>query len=137
MINSAINLSMFMLSLSFVIVCLLPFEWSRICACCLSFVYIKNWTNSENSSISQLRFLFVIYLRFIITLVKGMFDLQIDKKKKVCNCLLVHYILQKPVQDMAYARCLIFWLYILFLNSSFTCISGRDEYWKLVAKKYY
>ena len=26
--------------------------------------------------------LFVIYLRFIITLVKGMFDLQIDKKKK-------------------------------------------------------
>jgi hypothetical protein len=27
-------------------------------------------------------FPFVIYLRFIITLVKGMFDLQIDKKKK-------------------------------------------------------
>ena len=27
-------------------------------------------------------FLSVIYLRFIITLVKGMFDLQIDKKKK-------------------------------------------------------
>ena len=26
----------------------------------------------------------------------------------VCNCLLVQYILQKPVQDMAYARCLIF-----------------------------
>jgi hypothetical protein len=25
-------------------------------------------------------FLFVIYLRFIITLVKGMFDLKIDKK---------------------------------------------------------
>jgi hypothetical protein len=42
MINSAINLSMFMLSLSFVIlvVCLLPFDWSRICACCLLFVYI-------------------------------------------------------------------------------------------------
>jgi hypothetical protein len=34
------------------------------------FVYIKNWKNSENSSISQLCFLFVIYLRFIITLVK-------------------------------------------------------------------
>ena len=46
------------------------------------FVYAKNWKNSENSSISQLYFLFVIYLRFIITLVKGMFDLQIDKKKK-------------------------------------------------------
>ena len=27
-------------------------------------------------------FLSVIYFRFIITLVKGMFDLQIDKKKK-------------------------------------------------------
>jgi hypothetical protein len=26
--------------------------------------------------------LFVIYLKFLITLVKGMFDLQIDKKKK-------------------------------------------------------
>jgi hypothetical protein len=38
--------------------------------------------NSENSSISQLCFLSVIYFRFIITLVKGMFDLQIDKKKK-------------------------------------------------------
>ena len=45
-------------------------------------VYVKNWKNSENSSISQLCFLFVIYLRFIITLVKGMFDLQIDKKKE-------------------------------------------------------
>ena len=47
------------------------------------FVYVKNWKNSENSSISQLCFLSVIYLpvRFIITLVKGMFDLQIDKKK--------------------------------------------------------
>jgi hypothetical protein len=32
--------------------------------------------------VSQLCFLFVIYLRFIITLVKGMFDLQIDKNKK-------------------------------------------------------
>ena len=30
-------------------------------------------------------FLSVIYLRFIITLVKGMFDLQIDKKKKTKN----------------------------------------------------
>ena len=46
------------------------------------FVYVKNWKNSENSSISQLCFLFVIYFRFIITLVKGMFDFQIDKKKK-------------------------------------------------------
>ena len=46
------------------------------------FVYVKNWKNSENSSISQLCFLFLIYLRFIITLVKDMFDLQIDKKKK-------------------------------------------------------
>ena len=46
------------------------------------FVYVKNLKNSKNSSISQLCFLFVIYLRFIITLVKGMFDLQIDKKKK-------------------------------------------------------
>jgi hypothetical protein len=53
------------------------------------FVYVKNWKNSENSSLSQLCFLFVIYLRFIITLVKGMFDLQIDKykKQKTKNCL--------------------------------------------------
>jgi hypothetical protein len=34
------------------------------------FVYVKNWKNSENSSISQLCFLFLIYLRFIITLIK-------------------------------------------------------------------
>jgi hypothetical protein len=46
------------------------------------FVYVKNLKNSENSSISQLCFLFVIYLRFIITRVKGMFDLQIDKIQK-------------------------------------------------------
>ena len=46
------------------------------------FVCVNNWKNSENSSTSQLRFLLIIYLRFIITLVKGMFDLQIDKKKK-------------------------------------------------------
>ena len=51
------------------------------------FVYVKNWKNSENSSISQLCFLFVIYLRFTIKLVKDMFDLQIDKKKKQKNCL--------------------------------------------------
>ena len=30
-------------------------------------------------------FLSVIYLRFIKTLVKGMFDLQIDKKKKMSS----------------------------------------------------
>jgi hypothetical protein len=55
--------------------------------CFLFFVFINK--NSENSSISQLCFLFVIYLRFIITLVKGMFDLQIDKnkKQKTKNCL--------------------------------------------------
>jgi hypothetical protein len=46
------------------------------------FVYVKNWKNSENSSISQLCFLSGIYLRFIIALVKGMFDLLIDKKNK-------------------------------------------------------
>jgi hypothetical protein len=46
------------------------------------FVYVKSWKNSENSSISQLCFLSVIYLGFTITLVKGMFDLQIDKRKK-------------------------------------------------------
>ena len=33
-------------------------------------------------SISQLCFLFIIYLRFTITLAKGVFDLQIDKKKE-------------------------------------------------------
>jgi hypothetical protein len=34
------------------------------------------------SLISQLCFLFIIYLGFTITLAKGVFDLQIDKKKK-------------------------------------------------------
>ena len=36
----------------------------------------------KKSSISQLCFPFIIYLRFIITLAKGVFDLQIDKKKE-------------------------------------------------------
>jgi hypothetical protein len=54
----------------------------KLCFSRTSFVYVQNWKNSENSSISQLCFLFVIYLRFIITLVNGMFDLQIDEKKK-------------------------------------------------------
>jgi hypothetical protein len=61
-----------------------PVESQKMCFSRTGFVYVKNWKNSENSSISQLCFLFVIYLRFIITLVKGMFDLQIDKKKKKC-----------------------------------------------------
>jgi hypothetical protein len=34
------------------------------------------------SSISQLCFLFIVYLRFIITLAKGVFDLQMDKWKE-------------------------------------------------------
>jgi hypothetical protein len=63
----------------------------------LGFVDVNNWKNSENSSISQLCFLFVIYLKFIITLVKGMFDLQIDKKKKqkTKNCL-IFFCLTRP-----------------------------------------
>ena len=54
----------------------------KLCFSRTGFVYVKKWKDSENSSISQLCFLFVIYLRFIITLVKGMFNLQINKKKK-------------------------------------------------------
>jgi hypothetical protein len=61
-----------------------PVESQKLCFSRTGFVHAKNWKNSENSSISQLCFLFVIYLRFIITLVKGIFDLQIDKKKKKC-----------------------------------------------------
>ena len=61
-----------------------PVESQKLCFSRTGFVYVKNWKNSENSSMSQLCFLFVIYLRFIITLVKGMFDLQIDKKKNKC-----------------------------------------------------
>ena len=38
-----------------------------------------------SSSIPQICLLFVIYLKFLITLVKGMFDLQIDKKNKKQN----------------------------------------------------
>ena len=56
----------------------------KFCFSRTGFVYVKNWKNSENSSISQLWFLFVIYFRFIIALVKGMFDLLIDKKKIKC-----------------------------------------------------
>jgi hypothetical protein len=63
---------------------LLSVESQKMCFSRTGFVYVKNWRDSENSSISQLCFLFVIYLRFIITLVKGMFDLQINKKKKKC-----------------------------------------------------
>jgi hypothetical protein len=59
-----------------------PVGSHKLCFSRTGFVYGKNWKNSENSSISQLCFLSVIYLRFIITLVKGMFDLQIDKKKE-------------------------------------------------------
>ena len=54
---------------------------AKLCLSRTGFVYVKNLKNSENSSIT-IMFLSVIYLRFIITLVKGMFDLQIDKKKK-------------------------------------------------------
>ena len=61
------------------------FGRKKLCFSRTGFVYVTNWKNSENSSISQLCFLFVIYLKFIITLVKGMFDLQIDKKKKKCH----------------------------------------------------
>ena len=46
------------------------------------FVNVQYWKNSIKSSISQLCLLFILYLRFIITLAKGVFDLQIDKKKK-------------------------------------------------------
>ena len=53
-----------------------PVGSQKLCLSRTGFVYVKNWKNSENSSISQLCFLSVIYLRFIITLVKGMFDLQ-------------------------------------------------------------
>jgi hypothetical protein len=51
-----------------------PVESQKLCFSRTGSVYVKNLKNSENSSISQLCFLFVIYLRFIITLVKGMFD---------------------------------------------------------------
>jgi hypothetical protein len=65
-----------------------PVESQKLCLSRTGFVYVKNWKNSENSSISQLCFLSVIYLWFIITLVKGMFNLQIDKKKEKQNkCL--------------------------------------------------
>jgi hypothetical protein len=58
-----------------------PVGSQKLCFSRTDFFYVKNWKHSENSSISQLCFLSVIYLRFIITLVKGMFDLQIDKQK--------------------------------------------------------
>jgi hypothetical protein len=53
-------------------------------------------------------FLFVIYLRFIITLVKGMFDLQIDKKKKqkTKNCLQwIKVVEKKPSRQSKYFTC--------------------------------
>ena len=47
-----------------------PVGSQKLCFSRTGFVYVKNWKNSESSSISQLCFLSVIYLRFIITLVK-------------------------------------------------------------------
>jgi hypothetical protein len=57
----------------------------KVCFSRTGFVYVKNWKNSENSSISQLCFLSVIYLRFIITLVKGMFDTFDQTLFEYCN----------------------------------------------------
>ena len=50
-----------------------------------------------------------------------------DNEPFVCNCLFVQYISQKPVQDMAYARCLIFLMYILLWNSSFVLLAFQVE----------
>ena len=72
-----------------------PVGSPKLCFSRTGFVYVNNLKNSENSSISQLCFLSVIYLRFIITLVKGMFDLQIDKK----NCLQWIKVVKKTNQQ--------------------------------------
>ena len=79
------------------------------------FFYVKNLKNSENSSISQLCFLFVIYLRFIITLVKGMFDLQIDKKKKhkTKNCLQWIKVVKKKQQHI---KIFYMWMFCITLK---------------------
>ena len=76
-----------------------------------SFVYAKNRKDSENSSISQLCFIFVIYLRFIITLVKDMFDLLIDKnkKQKTKNCL--QYKIQQHIVKIFYM-----WMFCITLK---------------------
>ena len=48
------------------------------------FVNVQYWKNSIKSSISQLCLLFILYLRFIITLAKGVFDLQKETKTQIC-----------------------------------------------------
>ena len=77
------------------------------------FVYVENWKNSASSSISRLCFLFVIYLRFIITLVKDMFDLQIDKKKKqkTKNCLQWIKVVKKTIVKIFYM-----WMFCITLK---------------------
>ena len=81
----------------------------------IGFVYVKNWKNIENSSISKLCFLFVIYLRFIITLVNGMFDLQIDKKKeKHKNCLQWIKVVKKNQQHIV--KIFYMWMFCITLK---------------------
>ena len=89
-----------------------PVESQKLFFIRTGFVYVKNWKNSENSSISQLCFLFVIYLRFIITLVKNMFDLQIDKKKN--NCLQWIKVVKKTQQHIV--KIFYMWMFCITLK---------------------
>ena len=98
-----------------------PVGSQKICFSRTGFVYVKNWKNSENSSISQLCFLSVIYLRFIITLVKGMFDLLIDKKKKKCFQWIK---VVKKKQQQHIVKIFYMWLFCITLKGRNTFVFG-------------
>ena len=89
------------------------------------FCLCKHWMNSENSSIPQICLLFVIYLKFLITLVKGMFDLQIDKKKKQI-CLKWIQIVKKTT-----AHSQIFYMWMLYI----TLKKRIDSLWECATKQ--
>ena len=97
-----------------------PVKSQKLCFNRTGFVYVKNWKNSENSSISQLCFLSVIYLRFIITLVKGMFDLLIDKKKK--KCLQWIKVVKKKQQHIV--KIFYMWMFCITLKGRNTFVFG-------------
>jgi hypothetical protein len=99
-----------------------PVGSQKLCFSRTGFVYVKNWKNSENSSISQLCFLSVIYLRFIITLVKGIFDLLIDKKKKKKKCLQWIKVVKKKQQHIV--KIFYMWMFCITLKGRNTFVFG-------------
>ena len=64
-----------------------PVEFQKLYLSRHGFVNVQNWKNSVKKLNITIMFPFLIYLRFIITLAKGVFDWKIDKKKNTQICL--------------------------------------------------